>query len=352
MQMDMILSIIFVILLRILVFVTTMSGVTPNGEVFLCLPEDTVCPTIGHLGSDIIDPRIVTPTGLCPSGFYPCFGIDPKCGQRLIADISTEDGVSDPGGYPWQAYLRNVTHIFSGSGALLDSFHVLTAAHKIASIEDQPEDLTVYFGVWNPSNLKDTQSSIVADIRIHPSFNSKTLLNDIAILRLRQPIVFGIHNTINTICLPEYETDFIGSLCSVAGWGQSSFNSLDAPTSPQKQVTVKVADAKTCRDSFAKPNLLGTNVDVYLDQVGEICAGGEAMRDACTDGGSPLVCPGSDGKLNAAGLVIWGKNCGQPGVYGVYVNLPYYSNWIQTTIESLNVLDNVVTSNYKRLTLI
>lgn len=70
--------------------------------------------------------------------------------------------------------------------------------------------------------------------------------------------------------------------CSVSGWGQTAFTTFDAPTAPQKQVTVGIVDYNTCRTSFSNATLLGTNVDTYLDQQGEICAGGQSMRDACT----------------------------------------------------------------------
>lgn len=68
----------------------------------------------------------------------------------------------------------------------------------------------------------------------------------------------------------------------VAGWGQTQFMANDAPTAPQKQVTVPIVDYATCRASMAGPTVLGTNVDVYLDPNGEFCAGGVASRDACT----------------------------------------------------------------------
>lgn len=45
------------------------------------------------------------------------------------------------------------------------------------------------------------------------------------------------------------------------------------------------------------------------------------------------MCPGANNVYNLAGLVIWGKNCGQPGVYGVYVNVPFYTTWIMSTVN-------------------
>lgn len=74
----------------------------------------------------------------------------------------------------------------------------------------------------------------------------------------------------------------------VSGWGQTSFTNNDAPTSPQKQVYVSIVNYATCRASFANTNLLGTNVDTYLDPNGEICAGGQSMRDACSVSGNTI----------------------------------------------------------------
>lgn len=68
--------------------------------------------------------------------------------------------------------------------------------------------------------------------------------------------------------------------CMVAGWGETGFMVNDAPTSPQKQVTVPIVSLAECRQKLAT---VLTNVDEYLDQSGgEICAGGQSMRDACT----------------------------------------------------------------------
>ncbi|XP_018564341.1 tryptase-like [Anoplophora glabripennis] len=314
-----------------------VSGVTSSGQTYLCLPTGTTCPSSSS--SNTIDPRIVTPTqagALCADGYFACYGQTTTCGTQYITPTTTTDGLADFGAYPWQAYLRNNTSTFSGSGVLLDEFHVLTAAHKVYRNVANPSVITVIMGVWNPASLDNTQSSTVSSITVHPSFVASTLVNDIAILTLSQPIVLGIYRNINTICLASTgaSTSYVGQTCVVSGWGQTSFTTNDAPTSPQKQVYVTVVNYATCRASFANTNLLGSNVDTYLDPNGEICAGGQSMRDACSqDGGSPLSCPSSTGQYSVAGLVIWGKNCGQTGVYGVYVNVPYYYTWIQSILS-------------------
>lgn len=68
---------------------------------------------------------------LCPTGFFPCYGSTVPCGTRFITPNNTADGESNYGAYPWQAYLRNTTNAFAGSGVLIDPYHVVTAAHKV-----------------------------------------------------------------------------------------------------------------------------------------------------------------------------------------------------------------------------
>ncbi|XP_072397604.1 inactive CLIP domain-containing serine protease A3-like isoform X1 [Diabrotica undecimpunctata] len=325
-------TIYFIVIFKIILASTNSQYVSgfSNGRYFLCLPPGVPCPNI--------DPRIVTPTGtavvtLCKTGSLPCYGTEPSCGIRYVTPATTTSGPTVFGEYPWQAYLSNGTNIrsFAGSGVLVSPYYVLTAAHKVNFYPNMNPPLTVYMGVWNISNPTEyIQSSNVSKITVNEDFNSSLLRNDIAVLRLIQPIVFGIFPNINTICLPAKGTSFINAKgCSVSGWGQIDFaTTTGVPTVPQKKAYVNIVSDATCRASFQK--ILGRpSTDAYLDQNGEICAGGVNMIDACTqDGGSPLVCPTASGPLGLAGLVIWGKNCGQPDVYGVYVNTVYYADFI------------------------
>ena len=64
-------------------------------------------------------------------------------------------------------------------------------------------------------------------------------------------------------------------------------------------------------------------------RAGEVCAGGEAGKDACDgDGGSPLVCQSEEGNWHVVGLVAWGVGCAEHATPGIYVNVDYYLDFI------------------------
>ncbi|XP_044758048.1 trypsin-3-like isoform X2 [Coccinella septempunctata] len=328
----------FVQFVVILVVVSDVDGqgILTDGSPYFCVPPG-IC-----LGG--IDPRIVTPDGTptpgivtCPPGLIPCYaqGSMSSCGQREGGKTEA-DGLADEDAYPWLGYLMGPNEMYLGVGSLLSPYHVLTAAHKVLAFNATPAQLSVYFGVNNPANLNNPPkpNSPADKIFIHPNHNNSTLKNDIAVVRLLNPIGLLEPNKVNTICLPSesttntYFTDPPRS-CLVSGWGQIQPNNTAVPTQ-LKQVNVNTTDIDTCEKGFSGK----LDTSVYLDKVGEICAGGEAQKDACfQDGGAPLNCrDGNPDVFTVAGIVIWGKSCGQPGVYGVYTNVPVYRQWVVDTI--------------------
>lgn len=70
--------------------------------------------------------------------------------------------------------------------------------------------------------------------------------------------------------------------CIVAGWGQNDANPGLSTVGPLKQVTMPIVDYMTCRTAHSSAASLGASVDMYLDPLGDICAGGESSKDACT----------------------------------------------------------------------
>ncbi|KAF7282538.1 hypothetical protein GWI33_002403 [Rhynchophorus ferrugineus] len=326
---------------RILVPGTSSNSGSPTGTIpsGATAPGNTVIfPSTGNIGSPTVN--IITPPALtdCPSGYVRCTNV--ICGTPTVQP-SQNDGFATPGAFPWQAFIRNansnVKNGYAGGGVLIDQYHVLTAAHKIANLSS----VSVTMGLYNTYNFSNTQTSQVQQIWIHSFYNQTYLKNDVALLRLATPMNLGLN--VMPICLSQAGRSYIGSpssACLVSGWGQTNFAVDDAPTQTLKQVHVPIVSNQQCMTSFTR--VLGAAyATAYLDFPNEICAGGQAQQDACTqDGGSPLICSDTSTQFSLAGLVLWGKNCGQPDVYGVYLNVPSYLSWIQCTIQCIQSLQN------------
>lgn len=67
---------------------------------------------------------------------------------------------------------------------------------------------------WQPS--EGTVVAGVASFVIHPQYNLKKILNDVAVLTLDRRIEYG--DTIQPVCLAEVDPQ-PGSLCMATGWG-------------------------------------------------------------------------------------------------------------------------------------
>lgn len=96
--------------------------------------------------------------------------------------------------FPWQVSLQFVSgsrsQHFCG-GTILNNQWILTAAH--CAIEVSPSDVQVVAGILN---LDDTDVSApqmqkvgVAEIIVHEAYNSYLFVNDIALLKLKTPLV-------------------------------------------------------------------------------------------------------------------------------------------------------------------
>ncbi|KAG8271635.1 Trypsin-like serine protease [Homalodisca vitripennis] len=195
-----------------------------TGDPCSCQPQ-TVCSTSetsdGILNIDI---RIVTPpSGLeCQAGFvYCCVSSQLQCGIRnlnLTSPVPPKDGQTKFGEFPWQALIINLDNDYVGGGVVLDAFHVLTAAHKVASIDKA--ELVVRVGDWDIQSehepLVHLDTRVVA-VTVHPQYSPQTLVNDVAVLTLSQVLrLYPVVPHINSICLPPPSANFTGSK-SVSG---------------------------------------------------------------------------------------------------------------------------------------
>ncbi|WP_158502001.1 serine protease [Vitiosangium sp. GDMCC 1.1324] len=200
-------------------------------------------------------------------------------------------------------------------GTVINPYWVLTAAHCIDA-DSQPEDFQVYVG----SAKLSAGGRLVNLARIyrHKEFNPGTMDNDIALLRLAEPL----DSSLAIAPLPTEKQNLIGAGKSVviSGWGATREGGRQKPDELLFN-TVKVVGNPQCN----APESYGGVITERM-----LCAG-DGQNDSCQgDSGGPLVVKEGANKY-LAGVVSWGAGCGRPKKYGVYTNVSAFSQWIQQT---------------------
>lgn len=116
-------------------------------------------------------------------------------------------GWADPsGGFLWE-------NQFCG-GSLIAASSVLTAAHCVAGTS--PEQLAVVVGRTFMSS-SDGQVRHVSTIWIHPAYDPRQAVNDLAVLRLDSPIIDI--TPIDLVGAGDQSLDVAGTPLTVVGWG-------------------------------------------------------------------------------------------------------------------------------------
>lgn len=193
--------------------------------------------------------------------------------------------------------------------------------------------MKVRFGEWNAKEDSEPYKNVeiaIDNVLVHPGFNPANLQNDIALVRLAEPVDTKSYPHIRAVCLPQQGYQYTGQRCWTAGFGKDAFEG-GKHSYILREVDLPIMDSNEC-----EKRLRSTRLGKYfeLNRHSFLCAGGEEGKDACTgDGGAPLVCEaGKGGMWTVAGLVAFGVGCGDYGIPGGYVNVPNYVNWINEQI--------------------
>ncbi len=249
-----------------------------------------------------------------------CKNPQKRISPRIIGGMDAETGT-----WPWIAAIidANDTDPYSGhfcGGTLIHPKWVLTACHCMENETAQSVDVLL-----NTVDLKsDTGERIdVAQIIQHPSYNSVTMDNDIALIELASPssaIPLNIHRTADLI---------EGENSITMGWGLLQPDGWIYPSILQ-QVNLPIVSNATCIDSFMNK---GFPEDYITENM--LCAGfAEGGKDACRgDSGGPLVVQRSDG-YKLSGIVSWGEGCAEEGLYGVYTRVSLFASFIDAYVDS------------------
>jgi trypsin len=208
---------------------------------------------------------------------------------------------ANAGDFPFIVSLQKSGSHFCG-GSLINANTVITAAH--CTVGQTASSLTVRAGSLN----RNSGGTLVrvSSIKVHPSFSSSTLTNDVAIWKLATSIPTS--STIGYASLAASGSDpASGSTSTVAGWGTTSAGG-SSPTTLRK-VDVPIVSRATCRNNYSVSEITDTM----------FCAGVTAGgKDSCQgDSGGPIV----DSSKTLIGLVSWGDGCAEAGKPGVYARV-------------------------------
>ncbi|XP_038061458.1 neurotrypsin-like [Patiria miniata] len=325
---------------------TKMSPSTRLGDV---VSEDDTVPslqeevTLPHTSLGVIEDDILQhpPRRLPIAGLTKC-GRRPTNPYRRIRRVV--GGLTAGTRWPWQAQIirrdsfgQEIHHC---GGTLIDTMHVLTAAHCFDGYHKN--DFIIRLGQHDRSTTEpQEQDFAIGCLDIHTKYRALRAghgyANDIALVTLRGRInghkgaLFNDH--VLPACLPQRDEFEMGSNCWVTGWGYSNFSDLISSSFPDmlNEAPVPLQSQKTCR-SFYGADLSRKTLCAGL-------VGTRARADTCQgDSGGPLVCE-RYGVWKVWGITSWGKDslCNvRPllgAIPGVYTRVDQYLHWIERRIE-------------------
>ncbi|XP_053605954.1 transmembrane protease serine 9-like [Plodia interpunctella] len=240
------------------------------------------------------------------------------CGERN-EELRIVGGLdSEVNAFPWLA--RLIYHKSFGCGAsLINDKYVVSAAHCVIGF------MWFMFRVTLGEHSRcDTstrpETRYVVKVIAH-EFSLKTLMNDISLLRLNEPVTYS--HAVRPVCLPKSSfKDYVGTTAVVAGWGATA-------ETGKWSCTLMEAELPVLSNNDCKHN---TNYNESKIQDVMMCAGfpATAHKDACTgDSGGPLVTENENHSYDLIGVVSWGYGCARKGYPGVYTRVTMYLDWIR-----------------------
>ena len=257
--------------------------------------------------------------------------------QKIVGGVETQIGE-----YPWQvtpliplifAISYQVALLFGDTlttqgcgGALVSDRYVITAAH--CTDGQSASGLKVVVGDTSLA-LQDESTSFIVNVKTikqHPDYDSSNIQNDISVLELETPVDLYSYPNIKPICLPNQGATFPNMQATVSGWGTLASGGSAPATLHEVDVTV-----------FADGNCGEMNQYMTPDM---LCAGvTEGGKDACQgDSGGPLFIsdPYMNGAQSLIGVVSWGFGCANPGQLGIYAEVSYFRDWIDSQMTEFN----------------
>ncbi|CAF1603725.1 unnamed protein product, partial [Didymodactylos carnosus] len=232
--------------------------------------------------------------------------------------------MAEIGSWGWIVSLRVGIFGPQCGGSIIDSRHILTAAHCLApwGTSFMLTYATVSVGKHNITDAGQIRN--ISEIFMHPLYEASTFRNDIGILRLSSPLDMT-DLFVSKVCLPDFDRNLLtteqypapGTKLAVIGWGVSNqtLNNITNITTnirahELQQVSVFALDQD---DPICNASIRDSEIQFCANVNG----GGQ---DACQgDSGGPImVYDTKRERWEQVGIVSYGTGCALPNFPGIY----------------------------------
>ncbi|RZF46082.1 hypothetical protein LSTR_LSTR004795 [Laodelphax striatellus] len=268
------------------------------------------------------------------------------CERRIIVG-----SLASVGQFPYQVMLE-----YNGkgmcTGSIIDDSWVITAAHCVVFRGSRPDNYTVRAGFVKKS-LGEGQAIKAARIIIHSDYGYSTQpgKHDLALVKVEQPFKFNAN--VGKIGLSNDPWPGKGGRsCTIAGFGE---------TEKKKSKKLRYLNVKVFHGKKSCPCVVKNRQLKRL-----VCLAPKSGEGACYgDSGGGIIC---DGKVVGVGHMIKDKrckyfreyisdgliDCGSENVYGLYMYVCPYLDWIKQYVPSAPATPeschgNIITSSVANL---
>ena len=244
-------------------------------------------------------------------------------GQAVPKIVGGRDAKA--GDFPWMVSLLrggtddNFQGQFCG-GVLIHPYWVVTAAHCFA--EQSVDEIELGIG---SIDLRQQRRLKVAEIILHPVFTPVGFGSDIALLRLREPVL----DVEPLQLLVDAARTMAGVEATAMGWGALSGETNPGFSPILQVVEIPLVDNATVNQSVFEGQLGPEMLVAGRPQGGVDTCGGDS-------GGPLLVRSADDSRWLLAGVTSFGlagKACGEAGAYGVYTRVTSFRDWVEQHIR-------------------